>query len=115
MESAQLEGSALDKACNQLQELVAQLQPAAGLLKDAGQHQDRSPVSDPLLPADCAASCQYRSVAACRMYGVWLHPVREMQAMCRILLLLTDWPAAALHRCSKHPTCSWDMHWLWRV
>ena len=41
VETAQLEGSALDKACNQLQELVAQLQPAAGLLKDAGQQQGR--------------------------------------------------------------------------
>lgn len=37
VETAQLEGSALNKACNQLQELVSQLRPAAGLLKDAGK------------------------------------------------------------------------------
>ena len=55
VETAQLEGSALDKACTQLQELVAQLQPAAGLLTDAGQHQGRSPVRDPPLPANCTA------------------------------------------------------------
>ena len=47
IEGASLEGGALDKACNQLQELVSGLQPPPQLSKDVGKHPSPPPHRPP--------------------------------------------------------------------